>query len=169
MSGEERREEIINIIRASSTPVSGGKLAELFSCSRQVIVQDIALLRASDYDIISTNKGYMLTSKHISKTRTFKVCHDDKSTEDELITIVDLGGKILDVFVEHNPYGKVSAPLGLSSRRDVLHFIENIQNEESSLLKNITSGIHFYTVEADSDEILDEISEALKQKKYLSA
>ncbi len=169
MSGEERRKEIINIIRASASPVSGGRLAELLDCSRQVIVQDIALLRASEQDIISTNKGYILASKPASKTRIFKVCHDDKSTEDELMTIVDLGGKIIDVFVEHNVYGRVSAPLGISCRRDVIHFINNMKNDDARLLKNITSGVHFHTVEADSDEILDEITQALKEKKYLCA
>ena len=56
MVGETRRKEILKYISESDKPVSGTKLAELFHVSRQVIVQDIALLRAADCEILSTNR-----------------------------------------------------------------------------------------------------------------
>lgn len=59
MAGEERRQEILKYIEESKKPVSGQKLAEIFHVSRQVIVQDIALLRAGDREILSTNRGYV--------------------------------------------------------------------------------------------------------------
>ena len=47
MTGSERRDQIINQIKKSSIPVSGAQLAKEFDVSRQVIVQDIALIRGS--------------------------------------------------------------------------------------------------------------------------
>jgi transcriptional regulator of NAD metabolism len=167
VNSDERRIEIINIIRKSATPVSGTDLAKMLNVSRQVIVQDIALLRATHHEILSTNKGYMLTDKPMMAQRVFKVNHDDEHTEDELMTIVDFGGKVLDIFVEHKLYGKFTAPLSLNSRRDVSIFIANIKNGQATLLKNITKGDHYHTVEADSEEILDEIEQALTQKGYI--
>ena len=76
MNGSQRREQIVRQIQESKEPVSGKKLAELYGVSRQVIVQDIALIRTAGYDIISTNRGYILnTQKAIS--RVFKVQHTD--------------------------------------------------------------------------------------------
>ncbi len=60
MTGSKRREELINTIKSSTSPISGKTLAQLYDVSRQVIVQDIALLRTAGYDIISTNRGYIL-------------------------------------------------------------------------------------------------------------
>ena len=86
MNGSQRREQIVRQIQESKEPVSGKKLAELYGVSRQVIVQDIALIRTAGYDIISTNRGYILnTQKAIS--RVFKVQHTDEQTEEELYEI----------------------------------------------------------------------------------
>lgn len=166
MTGSERRDAIINEIRNSQTPVSGSKLAALFDVSRQVVVQDIALIRAAGYDIISTNRGYILNTSH-AVTRIFKVSHTDEQLEDELCSIVDLGGKILNVMVNHRVYGRMEATLDIGSRRKVRQFMEDIRNGKSSPLKNITSNYHYHTVEADSEETLDMIEEMLKKKGYL--
>ena len=91
MTGSERRDQIINQIKKSSIPVSGAQLAKEFDVSRQVIVQDIALIRAAGHEIISTNRGYLLNTPH-SVNRIFKVNHTDEELEDELCTVVDLGG-----------------------------------------------------------------------------
>ena len=112
MTGSERRDQIINQIKKSSIPVSGAQLAKEFDVSRQVIVQDIALIRTAGYDIISTNRGYILnTQKAIS--RVFKVQHTDEQTEEELYEIVDLGGCVENVMVNHRVYGHMAAPLGI--------------------------------------------------------
>ena len=126
MTGKERRDSIIKMISGKS-PVSGGSLSKSLDVSRQIIVSDIALLRAEGYDIISTNRGYFLNSPS-GATIVVKVNHTDEQTEDELNTIVDLGGTVIDVFVHHKVYGKISADLDIRSRRNVKEFIENIKN-----------------------------------------
>lgn len=166
MTGLERRELILDSLKNSKIPVSGGMLAAKFNVSRQVIVQDIALIRAGGYDIISTNRGYIL-SMPSTFTRVFKLNHSDERMEEELNSIVDMGGRILNVFVEHRVYGRMEAALGISSRRNVEEFIGDIKSGKSSPLKNITSGYHFHTVEADSEEILDMIEKMLREKGFL--
>lgn len=166
MTGQKRREEIIARIKESKVPLSGQTLADNFGISRQVVVQDIALLRAEGYDIISTNRGYLLQStKNIS--RIFKVQHNDEAIEDELCSIVDLGGCVESVIVHHKVYGTMEAHLGVNSRRKVALFIEDIQNGKSSPLKNITSNYHYHRVSADSEETLDLIENILREKNYL--
>ena len=166
MTGQNRRKEILARIKECNTPFSGQKLAEIFGVSRQVIVQDVALLRAEGYDIISTNRGYLLQgTKNCS--RIFKVQHSDEAIEDELCSIVDLGGCVESVIVHHKVYGTMEAHLGVNSRRKVALFIEDIQNGKSSPLKNITSNYHYHRVSADSEETLDLIERMLKQKQYL--
>ena len=160
MTGSKRREELINTIKSSTSPISGKTLAQLYDVSRQVIVQDIALLRTAGYDIISTNAPHTIT-------RVFKVSHTDAQTEDELYSIVDLGGTVVNVMVNHRVYGHMEAPLGISSRLKVKAFIDDIKNGKSSPLKNITSNYHYHTVEADSEKTLDLIEKTLEEKGYL--
>ena len=157
---------MINCIKTSEEPVSGSFLAKKYGVSRQVVVQDIALLRARGYDIISTNKGYVV-NKSGEVTRVFKVSHTDEQTQEELNTIVDLGGKVIDVFVNHKTYGRICAPLNISSRRNAAQLIENIKAGKSTLLKNITSNFHYHTVSADSGETMDLIEKALIDKNFL--
>ena len=82
MNGEQRREKIIDILNSSSKPVSGVALASMLNVSRQVIVQDIALIRASDNEISSTNRGYVIRKKN-EHTRIFKVVHTEADAETE--------------------------------------------------------------------------------------
>lgn len=166
MTGSKRREEIVNKIKSSTSPIPGKTLAQLYDVSRQVIVQDIALLRTAGYDIISTNRGYLLNAPH-TISRIFKVSHTDDQTEDELCSIVDLGGTVVNVMVNHRVYGHMEAPLGISSRLKIKEFIDDIKSGKSSPLKNITSNYHYHTVEADSEQTLDLIAKALKEKGYL--
>lgn len=166
MTGAERREGIINKIRNSKNPVSGTALAELYQVSRQVIVQDIALIRAAGYDIISTNRGYLLNTP-VGVSRIFKLSHTDEQLEDELCSIVDLGGKIVNVMVNHRVYGHLEAELNISSRRNVADFMNDIRSGKSSPLKNITSNYHYHTIEADTEETLSLIGEMLERKGYL--
>lgn len=167
MNAIERREKIVRLITTASAPVSGSALSKQLGVSRQVIVQDIALLKASGYEILSTNKGYVLTNTSTSE-RAFKVHHTTEQTEDELNTIVDIGGRIVDVYVWHRVYGKISAKLDISSRRNVQQCIEGLRSGKSTELMNITSGYHYHTVCADSEETLDLIEKALSDKGYLA-
>ena len=165
-AGDRRREGILAVIRGSDTPVPAKTLAETYQVSRQVIVQDIALIRAAGYDIIATNRGYLL---HEPKRvcRAFKVSHTEEQLEDELCTMVDLGGKVQDVYVNHHVYGRLRAELNITSRRHVAEFMHDIQSGKSSPLMKVTSNYHYHTVEADSEATLDLIQEALQEKGYL--
>lgn len=166
MTGTERRDKIIEKIRTSRTPVSGSSLAESCEVSRQVIVQDIALIRAAGYDIISTHRGYLLNAPH-TVNRTFKVRHTDERMEEELCSIVDLGGCVVNVIVNHRLYGRMKAELGIRSRRNVMEFLQDIQKGKSSPLKNITSDYHYHVVEADCEKTLDMIEDMLREKEFL--
>ena len=167
MKGEKRRKQLLNILSSSNNPVSGGTLSKELNVSRQIIVQDISLLRANGATIFSTNKGYLLQEDR-KYSRVFKVYHTDDQVEEELSTIVDAGGQIRDVFVYHKVYGVLKAEMGIQSRRDVRSYMEEISTGKSSLLKNVTSGYHYHTIDAESEEILDAIQEELQQKGFLA-
>ena len=167
MTGAERRKKILTLMRSSNVPLSGGALGTATGVSRQVVVQDIALLRTEGHDIIATARGYLLNEPQ-QNMRLFKVCHDENRTEEELTTIVDLGGCVVDVMVNHRVYGKMSAPLNIKNRRDVQTFMNHLKTGKSTPLLKVTSGYHFHRVSAESEEILDEIEEALRQKDFLT-
>ena len=167
MSGEERRGKIIQALKNSDKAVSATTLAKEFDVSRQVIVQDVALLRANGKNIFSTNRGYLIQEDE-ETTRVFKVQHEDDEVEKELTTIVDLGGTGEDVFVYHKVYGVLRAEMNIKSRMDIRNYMEEIRSGKSSLLKNVTSGYHYHTVRAERVEILDMIQEELQKKGLLA-
>lgn len=167
MNGEERREQIVHVLKSSNVPVSGINLAKRFQVSRQVIVQDIALIRAKDIHIYSTNKGYIIDNKQ-EVTRVFKVIHTDSQVQTELETIIDLGGWVKDIFVYHKVYGVVKADMNIHSRRDIKEYLDKIKSGKSSLLKNVTSGYHYHTVVADDEQTLNLIQDSLYQLGFLA-
>ena len=170
MEGEKRREQLLLLLRQAKMPISGTDLAKQLGVSRQVIVQDIALLRASNKNILSTNKGYVLYVPEqdcAKEKRSFAVTHTKDDIRDELYTIVDYGGKVLDVVVDHDIYGQLTVDLLLCNRLDVDEFVEQIENSKSRPLNVLTDGEHWHTVEADSEKALDKIEEMLQKKGYL--
>lgn len=166
MKVTERREAIVNLLLASKTPISGGELSKQFNVSRQIIVQDVTVLKGVGYEIISTHSGYVLQKSPLAE-RVFKVKHTTEQTEDELNSIVDLKGTVVDVFVWHKVYGKISAMLNIFSRLHVKQFLEGVRTGKSTELMNITGGYHYHTVRAESEEILNKIEETLVQKNYV--
>ncbi len=167
MTGAERRQKIVQLIRTAEKPLSGETIGMETGVSRQVVVQDIALLRTEGIPIVATARGYILDEPK-QVIRTVKVCHTTEQTEEELTTIVDLGGTVIDVMVNHRIYGKLCAPLHIRSRRDIQGFMNNLRTGKSVPLLNVTSGYHFHRIAADSEDILDEIVEALRGKNYLT-
>lgn len=167
MNGETRRKKILAMMRHSSLPLSGETIGKETGVSRQVVVQDIALLRTEGYPVTATTRGYLLQETK-QATRLFKVCHNNEQIEDELTTIVDLGGCIVDVMVNHRVYGQMSAPLNIKNRRDVSIFIDNLRTGKSTALLNVTSGYHFHHIAADYEEILDDIEVVLREKNYMA-
>lgn len=167
MNGENRRDEIVKLLKASPVPVSGAELAKRFCVSRQVIVQDIALIRAKNIDVYSTNRGYVLSEAE-ECTRIFKVIHTDEEVEQELQVFVDMGGTVKDVFVYHKVYGVIKGELNIHSRRDIMNYMEDLKSGKSSLLKNVTSGFHYHTVTASDEQTLDLIQEELGRLNFLA-
>lgn len=170
MNGSERRHAIVSELRLASGPVSGRALAEAVGVSRQVVVQDIALLRADGHDIVATSRGYVLrdATAPAVPTRLIKVHHTLEQLGDELNTIVDWGGTVLNVMVNHRVYGAITADLDVRNRRDVERYLEGIRSGKSFPLMTVTSGYHFHRIAADSEEALDEIEAALAAKGYLA-
>jgi transcriptional regulator of NAD metabolism len=169
LTGKERREAILNMLKKSDRQISGGALARQFSVSRQVIVQDIALLRAEGSPILSAARGYVLSQNgQAAVSRVFKVRHTPEQACEEMNLIVDCGGRIEDVFVYHRVYGIIRAPMHIRSRLDVKHYQTEISGGKSSPLSNITAGYHYHTVTADSAETLDIIQQELAAHGFLA-
>lgn len=168
MDGNTRRENIYELLKSASKPISGTKIAEKFGVSRQVIVQDIALIRANNKNIMSTNRGYILFKEENSKiTKIFYVVHNDDDIKDELYTIIDNGGIVLDVIVEHDVYGMITVDLYLKSRDDVDDFCSKNRDSKCFPLKTLTGNNHYHTIEVKSEEDLLVIEKKLKDKGYM--
>ena len=167
-TGTTRREQLVACLEQAAKPLSGQALGEKLQVSRQVIVTDIALLRACGHDIISTNRGYILKRVSTQVTRLVKVRHTPDQIEEEMNAIVDLGGCVVDVMVNHRTYGRLSAPLDIKSRRDVRQFLSDLQQGVSAPLSMVTNGYHFHHISADSEDILDEIVSALDKAGFLA-
>ncbi len=167
MKALDRRKAIANRLLSANEAVSGGMLSSEFGVSRQIIVQDITVLKGLGYDILSTHNGYVIRKSPL-KERVFKLYHTTEQTEDELNTIISLGGTVVDVFVWHKVYGKMVAPLNIFSRLHVKQFIEGVRSGKSTELMNITGGYHYHTVRADSESILDSIKNVLEEKGYIA-
>lgn len=167
MSGEERRKQMLAMLQKAEQPVSGTALAKAFAVSRQVVVQDIALLRAQDQEIISTCRGYMMRKSSLCQ-RIFKVCHSDEQIEEELNLFVDFGGRVEDEFVYHKIYDVIRVKMEIKSRRDVKEYMKQLKSGISKSLKDVTSGYHYHTVTADSEQILDQIQEELQRRGFLA-
>ncbi len=170
LDGEQRRTKIIEILEESSSPLSGTELSRQMGVSRQVIVQDIALLRATNKNILSTNKGYVLFQPQREREkckRTLCVRHTTEQVLEEFYTIVDLGGKILDVVVEHDLYGQIAVDLIIANRQDAEEFFRKMQESRVKPLKELTQDIHYHTIVARDKKTMERIEEALLQKGYL--
>ena len=165
MKKTDRLDKILKVLSDANKPVSGSDLSKIFNVSRQVIVQDIALLRASDIDIISTSKGYLVLDRGFK--REIYVCHGDDKIETELNTIVDLGGKVENVFVEHRIYGRIEAALNISSRKDVHDFVTKKTLEKIKPLTELTEGCHGHRICAPNMATLDDIEAALARLNIL--
>lgn len=169
MDGVDRRNSIVEILSRSSSPVTGSELAAQYKVSRQIIVQDVALIRASGQDILATPQGYVLfralTEGRLVKT--FACVHDGDGMEKELNIIVDNGGKVLDVSVEHPLYGELKGMLMLASRRDVRDFINNLRQTNAKPLSALTGGVHLHRIEASQPQELENIVRELTKADIL--
>ena len=166
MKVAERRKAIVNLLLSAKEPISGSELAQKFDVSRQIIVQDMTVLKGTGYEILSTSQGYIMQKSPLSE-RVFKVRHTTDQTEDELSCIVNLGGTVVDVYVWHKVYGKVEASLNIFSPMHITQFMEGVRTGQSTELMHITGGYHYHTVRAENEAILDQIEAALNERKYI--
>jgi len=170
MTGEQRRQTMLQMLKEQHTPLSGTSLAGIFHVSRQVIVQDIALIRAENHGILSTNKGYLYRSpeaENLQPKRVFFVRHNTDQVLEEFLTVIELGGKILDVAVEHELYGQIRVDLLIESRQDACEFNDKLLTCRDNPLKVLTDDCHYHTVAAPSEKLLDLIEAELKSKGFL--
>ncbi len=171
MTGEKRRSQLLALLKESAAPLSGTALAGKFHVSRQVIVQDIALMRAENHPILSTNRGYLYRRKDPednSPKRVFFVRHSNEQVLEEFDTVLELGGKILDVVVEHQLYGQLRADLLIESGQDAREFYARMLQSHDRPLKTLTGDCHYHTVAAPSEKLLDLIEAALREKGLLA-
>ncbi|PZL74980.1 transcription repressor NadR [Enterococcus plantarum] len=169
MEGIKRREAILLELESADKPMSASRFAKEFKVSRQIIVGDVALLRAAGYGIIATARGYLLESEKDKQGVTRKIAcqHTPEQTEDELLTIVSLGGEVLDVVVEHPIYGELTGGLHIHTEKEVTEFIKSYKKNSASLLSELTSGIHLHTIRCEDEEAHNHIKKALAQKGIL--
>ena len=154
MKASERREKIRKYLEKENEAVSASVLASEFGVSRQIIVGDIAILRAAGYDIAATPRGYLMTEQRTEEgIRRQIVClHTEEQTEEELNICVDYGCAVEDVIVEHPVYGQLTGMLDIATRYDVRNFMKKSRDASAHALYELTDGIHIHTLEYADDE-----------------
>ncbi|MCL2188802.1 MAG: transcription repressor NadR [Defluviitaleaceae bacterium] len=157
------------MINESNMPVSASALAKELNVSRQVIVGDVAILRAQGYEIIATARGYIVPAlrdlnQHVGK---IACCHNAENTINELYIIVDLGATVVNVIVEHELYGEITGPLNIKTRDDVDIFIDRVKSLEVKLLSVLTHGVHLHTIACCNKSHFEQVCHALNNAGYL--
>ena len=167
MQAESRRHNIIGILTGAAGPVSAGKLAGMFGVSRQIIVGDIALLRASGIDITATPRGYVLTKSSEGIIHRIPCRHKPEEMREELQILVDNGCLVRDVIVEHPVYGQLVGQLDIVTRYDVDEFISKVMRSEAAPLSDLTGGIHLHTIFCPDEEAYRRVLEKLRKSGFL--
>lgn len=169
MNSKERREYIKNLlIKNNNNTYKGQFLAEQLGVTRQVIVKDIAIIRAEGVNIIATPEGYLIPSEETNYVRrVIAVSHGRDDIYNELECIVKFGGVVEDVTVEHSLYGEIRAMLMIKTLIDIEEFTKKFKESSAQPLSSLTKGIHLHTIKADNEEIIDCIIRELKDKNYL--
>lgn len=170
MDKEARKEAIKEKLFLSKKPISATALAKTLGVSRQIIVGDISLLRAEGFDVIATNKGYVLSDSGRRGEFRAVICskHVTDDIFDEICTIVDLGGRMIDIYVEHPVYKKVIIPMNIKSRSEAKTYVERFMEKNVKHLSELSrNGEHYHTIEADNELMLLRIQKALNDKGYL--
>lgn len=169
-SGQERRKYILNWLKNSPEPITGQLIADETNVSRQVIVQDISLLKAMNEPIVATAQGYVYinnSQSDLPHKRIIACHHSPDKTRNELMIIVDHGVNLQNVIVEHPIYGELTASLMIKNRRDAKQFLDKVQETSASYLSELTDGVHLHTLEAETIDQLDETCAALEEAGIL--
>ena len=168
---EKRRNKIIEILRKADAPTSASFLAENLSVSRQIIVGDVAVLRAAGNEIYATPRGYLLGSRKPEPNYPYVgmvACkHGRDELREELYTIVDFGATVINVIVEHPIYGQLTGDMYLSSRYEVDTMFVNAMEGDASLLCDLTGGVHLHQIGCADEALFHLIEAELKKKGFL--
>lgn len=169
MNSSKRRKLIYQRVELAEKPISASLLAQEFGVSRQSVVGDIAILRASGMKIIATTKGYQLESnlygfRYIQRLACY---HSIDQFADELEIIVRYGGEIIDVIVEHELYGEFTGQLNISTYKDIEDFIQRRDKLDLKLLSELTEGIHLHTIAAKDKVTFEKMQAELFKKNFL--
>ncbi len=167
MSADKRRKDIMRLLKSKKMPISGNELSMIFKVTRQVIVQDIAILRAAGNDIIATSQGYMVLGPDPLVSKKIAVRHDANATREELMTFIECGCKVIDVIVEHPIYGELHGMLMLQNSQDVDEFMHRVEKSNAALLSLLTEGVHLHTVEALNQDSISRAETLLGKKGIL--
>lgn len=168
MSAGNRREAVLRRLDQSEEPVSASTLAEQFAVSRQIIVGDIALLRASGAEISATPRGYVSTRAAKGGVVRHVACvHTGADMGKELTLIVDAGGEVLDVIVEHPLYGQITGMLQIRSRYDVSSFLNKVAVCSAKPLSELTEGIHLHTIRCPDEAVFARVCGVLEENGFL--
>ena len=142
MNAAQRRERILTRLTGASEPMSASLLAGELGVSRQIVVGDVALLRAAGAQI-------------------------DEEMRAELYTVVDQGGVVVDVAVENPLYGELRGNLNLASRYDVDLFLRQAADTPECLLSRMTGGVHLHTLHCPDEASFRRVKAALAEKGLL--
>lgn len=169
MTSKERQSLIIKTLKQAEKPITGSEFAKLTNVSRQVIVQDVSLLKAKNEPIVSTSQGYIYIHPNKKEMeQAIIVCkHTPQQTREELYIIVDHGVTLKDVTIEHQVYGDLTGSMHVNNRKDADNFLKKIEETQSSYLASLTNGIHLHTLEANSIEKIEAACQALKEANIL--
>lgn len=169
MDAKERRDFLLEKLNKSIEPLTGAALAKEMGVSRQIIVGDVAILRAAGINIFATPQGYVLPNHTFREALHYTIAcrHDTDCIEAELAIVIDNGGKVLDVIVEHPIYGEICAKLMLASRRDLKEFLDKLKSSKAEPLSLLTGGVHLHTIEVPSEEIFKSIQQQLRAEGIL--
>ncbi|WP_138208888.1 transcription repressor NadR [Hathewaya histolytica] len=168
MNSKERRGLIKEFLISSNTPLKGAEIAKNLKVTRQVIVKDVALLRAEGFNIIATPEGYILDNNLDSNLKKIiAVSHKREDIENELYLIIKFGGIINDVIIEHPLYGEIRAMLKISNLADLENFMRKLDRYRAEPLSKLTNGIHLHTIEAKDKDTMDCILRELEKSGYL--
>lgn len=163
MTNYERRDEIITLLNEKKGSVTASELAEKFGVTRQIIVSDIAILRAQGNKIESAKSGYCIEKEKNIRVIESIVCrHSAEEVCDELYSVVDCGGYVIDVIVEHPIYGQLRGELNLRSRNDIDEFVRRVRASGAMQLCDLTGGLHIHTLSLPNRETYEEITKKLR-------
>ena len=168
MKADERRNSIIEMLMREKKAIKGTTLAESFNVTRQIIVKDIAILRAKGNNIIATPDGYMINDDNSSRVKSvIAVNHNNEDVIKELEIVVKYGGIIEDVIVEHPLYGEIKGILMIKNLNDLNKFRNALKEINAKPLSILTNGVHLHTISADSIENMELIKEELKENGFI--